>query len=524
MKSLALALALAAAFPVWSAGQERGDAVSAGAEASHAVEVLAEAISLISSMHMTEFSDSALWEGAINGLIETLNDPYAELLTPRETEAWTEATTGNYSGIGLQITPLNERVTVTAIFQGTPAEQAGILLGDRIVGVNGHDASEWTTGMAADSIRGPVGTDVVIRVSREGYLESLSFNITRAEVHVPAVRRGMLRSGIGYVALDRVARGSASEMAEALEEFENARGLVVDLRGNPGGYLDESLMLADLFLERGSLLASWVTRVPGNPADVTDSDSFRDRSSPLVPELPVVVLVDRFTASGAEILAGALQDHDRAPVLGERSFGKGVVQTVMDLPHGRQLRFTTGSWQTPLGRSLHRARDSQGRPLAETNPPRTVTTKGGRELVDGGGIIPDIEIDGDTLTLLERRFIGDANDKDIPLGVRLSETGLAAATARQAEGEPPMLSDDEFADLVERLVEDGASQELLAEGEVLAYLRWRADINAALRMANVGAQIDIAMTRDPVLTEAVRLILDSGSREGLLLAVMAGKG
>ena len=487
------------------------------------VDILSEAVSLISSMHMYEFSDSALWEAAIDGLITALNDPYAELLTPRETDVWTEQTTGNYSGIGLQITLLNERVTVTAVFAGTPADQAGILLGDEIVGVNEHDASDWSTAMAADSIRGPVGTDVLVRVNRAGFADPMSFPITRAEVHVPAVRHGTLASGMAYVSLDRVARNAASEMRAVLLGLRSVPGLVIDLRGNPGGYLDESLMLADLFLEPGDRLASMVQRVPGREANRTQSESWDDSWPTMVPELPIVVLVDRFTASGAEILAGALQDHDRAIVLGQRSFGKGVVQTVMELPHGRQLRFTTGTWQTPLGRSLHRPRDAQGRPLDDDpDSVRTVTTESGRALADKGGIIPDLEIADDTLTLIERELIADVNEKQVFLGLRLAEAGLAAATARRNAGEPPDVTDAELEELIAALEEDGASSDLLADPQVRSYLFWRARMTTAWRMGDIGAQADLRMERDPVLTEAVRLLAGADSPSVLIEAIRAG--
>jgi carboxyl-terminal processing protease len=352
-------------------GQDRQSRRPAAASTPDQAEVLAGAVRAISRMHMEEFSDSLLWEAAIDGLIASLNDPYAELFTPQESERWEQETTGNYSGIGLQITLLQESVTVTAVFRGFPASEAGIAVGDVIVGVGEEDSSDWTTEEAAQSIRGPAGSDVRVLVRRDGYDEPLEFDITRAEVHVPAVSWGVLESDIGYVAMDRVARGAAEEMGAALEELEDARGLIIDLRRNPGGFLDESLMLADLFLKPGSTLASTVQRSPGGTASSPDTDSYSDRFPEQVPDLPIVVLVDGFTASGAEILAGALQDYDRALVLGERTFGKGVVQTVMELPHGRRLRFTTGSWLTPLGRSLQRDRDSQAGRL----PRRTSSTR-----------------------------------------------------------------------------------------------------------------------------------------------------
>lgn len=486
-------------------------------------EILAQTVARISRLSVDGVSDSTLWEAAIDGLIGALDDPYAELFTEVESDAWEEETTGNYSGIGLQITLLNEEVTVTAVFRSTPAKQVGIIVGDIIVGVNTNDASDWTTGMAADSIRGPVGTDVLVKIKRAGFDEPIGFDITRAQVHVPAVHYGVLESNIGYVLLDRVARNAAQEMNSALAELADTRGLVIDLRRNPGGFLDESLMLADLFLKPGSTLASTVQRRPDAEAYETETDSFEDRWPQLVPDLPIVILVDRFTASGAEILAGALQDYDRALVLGERSFGKGVVQTVMRLPYSRRLRFTTGSWHTPLGRSLQRARDSQFRPIAEDLDtfPR-VNTAQGRSLINGGGIFPDLALADDTTTLVERELIRAVNEQKVPLGLRLAELGFEAAGARRDEGtEDPALTDEEFDGFIARLVEEGLSEDQLSDEGVRTYLRWRGRITVAQRMDDLGAEADIRMERDPVLSEAVRLLLNSTSQVQLFEAAEA---
>lgn len=486
-------------------------------------EILAQTVARISRLSVDGVSDSTLWEAAIDGLIGALDDPYAELFTEVESDAWEEETTGNYSGIGLQITLLNEEVTVTAVFRSTPAKQVGIIVGDIIVGVNTNDASDWTTGMAADSIRGPVGTDVLVKIKRAGFDEPIGFDITRAQVHVPAVHYGVLESNIGYVLLDRVARNAAQEMNSALAELADTRGLVIDLRRNPGGFLDESLMLADLFLKPGSTLASTVQRRPDAEAYETETDSFEDRWPQLVPDLPIVILVDRFTASGAEILAGALQDYDRALVLGERSFGKGVVQTVMRLPYSRRLRFTTGSWHTPLGRSLQRARDSQFRPIAEDLDtfPR-VNTAQGRSLINGGGIFPDLALADDTTTLVERELIRAVNEQKVPLGLRLAELGFEAAGARRDEGtEDPALTDEEFDGFIARLVEEGLSEDQLSDEGVRTYLRWRGRITVAQRMDDLGAEADIRMERDPVLSEAVRLLLNSTTQVQLFEAAEA---
>lgn len=500
--ALLLALVLGGLTPAVAAQD-----TSRTASRSPEVDVLGSAVEAIASMHMQSFSDSVLWEAAIDGLIESLDDPYAELFTAQESEAWEEQTTGNYSGVGLQITRLNDAITVTAVFRGFPAYEMGIAVGDQIVGVDEHDASDWSTDMAADSIRGPVGTEVSVRIRRAGYEEPVAFDITRAEVHVPAVTYGTLDSGVGYVIMDRVARNAAREMQEALVELEDRRGLIIDLRRNPGGFLNESLMLADLFLEPGATLASTVQRRPGGAVDEPEKDSFTDRWPTLVPDLPIVVLVDEFTASGAEILAGALQDYDRALVLGERTFGKGVVQTVMPLPHNRRLRFTTGTWLTPLGRSLQRPRDGEGRPLGEDldTLPR-VTTEHGRELVNGGGIFPDVEIRGDTLLSQERELIRLTNDQEFPLLLRIAEFGFEAAAARREADEEPGVRPEEFDAFMDDLVAEGLPAELASDPVVRDHLMWRARISVAQRMDDIAAEAEIRVERDPVLEEAIRLL------------------
>lgn len=473
----------------------------------------------VSRMGLHAPSDSALWEASIQGIIESLQDPYAAVFTPDESEAWDEQTTGNYSGIGLQITPLNDEVTVTAVFRGTPANDAGIQVGDVIVGVNQHDASAWSNAMAADSIRGPVGTKVRVRVRRDGFAEPIGFDITRAQVHVPAVSAGVTSSNIGYVVLDRVARNAAQEMDRALRDMGGLRGLVIDLRRNPGGFLDESLMLADIFLERGSTLASTSQRTLGGTRGELTTESYTDRRPVRVPDLPIVMLVDRFTASGAEIFAGALQDYDRALIMGERTFGKGLVQTVMRLPHGRRLRITTGEWQTPLGRSLHRPRDMNMRPLEEdldTFP--EIATPGGRMLLNGGGVFPDLEVADDTLTLAERELLRVASEKDIPLNLRIGEFAFDVAKERKAAGEKPGLDEARFDAFIESLIAAGIPAESIEAPGVRGYLDWRARFSIAQRMDDVGTEADFRMERDPILAEAIRLLTTTTTQAELFQA------
>lgn len=517
-KSTILALLGALLLPFPGSAQQSANRPQARSQngASVQAEVFRRALEEIAARHRDAYSDSVLWARALDGLIASLDDPYADVFTPSEVEAFDEENTGNYSGIGIQITQLNDRVTVTAVFRGTPADQAGILVGDVIVGVERQEAEGWTTQKVSEHVRGPEGSEVQISVQRDGTGSTIPFILTRAQVHVPAVTASMIGDDLGYVAVERVARGSAQEVDSVLRTLPGARGLIIDLRRNPGGYLDESLMMADIFLEPGKKLASLRSRAVGRSSGTSD-ESWDARMAVRVPETPMVILVDEYTASAAEIVAGALQDYDRALVLGSRTFGKGVVQTVLDLPYDHKLRLTTGTWYTPLGRSLHRPRDGQGRPMSEDMDtfPR-ITTPGGRQLVAAGGIFPDLEIADDTLKLAERTLLQAAGEAEVPVGVRLQEFGFQEAQALREAGEKPRLRQAAFDAFLEKLEAEGVPAAALGDPVAREYLAWRARFTIADRMEDVAAGIDVRMERDQVLREAVQLLNRAASQSDLL--------
>ena len=493
-------------------GAQRGaDARNGATEA----EVFIQAFQAIRSYSLNSLGDSILWEKAIEGLVEGLGDPYAAVFTPSEVEAFEEETTGNYAGIGVQISDLNQEITVTAVFRGTPAEAAGIQVGDVIVGVDDDSAEDWTTNDTSRRIRGEVGTMVDVIIRREGMTEPMRYPIRRDQVHVSSVISGRIFGDIGYIALDRVAENSAAEVDSALVELEDARGIILDLRQNPGGLLDESLYLADLFLDEGERLAAVKGRVPGRAAPV--EEAWTAQAPARAGDVPIVILVDRFTASAAEILAGALQDHDRALVMGERTFGKGVVQTVLALPAGRRIRLTTGEWFTPLGRGLHRARDRDGTPLPEQlDTIRTVRSPQGRELRAGGGIFPDLGMQEDTLRLVEREFLGEASASQYPLGVRLQEIAFDQVRAMTAGGTGG-ITDGVVAGFLTELSEAGISPGLTQDPVVVDYLRWRLNLAFHQRAGNDGRAAEVRAERDPVLTQAVELLAASSSQADLFL-------
>lgn len=496
--------------------QQQPDSATPAGEVE--AQIFVNALQAIARYHQTPFSDSTLWHEALDGLIEALDDPYASVFTPEEAEQFDESNTGNYAGIGVQITELNDVVTITAVFRSTPADNAGLQVGDVIVRVDGHDALEWTSDMVADSVRGPVGTVVNLDVRREGYERPLPFPLTRAQVHVPAVTADLLDGNILYVGMDRVARGAAQEMDSVLRQYRTTSGIVIDLRRNPGGYLDESLMLADLFLDPGKRLASTRSRNPSGDRDFQE-ESWDARMLPRLPETPLVILVDEYTASAAEILAGALQDYDRALILGQRTFGKGVVQTVLPLPFGRRLRLTTGAWYTPLGRSLHRERNGEGVPVdtVPTDSLPTINSAQGRELVAAGGIFPDLTVPYDTLTLRERELLQTAGENQIPLPLRLAEFGFAQARELMDAGRDPVLRPAAFQEFLDSLVSEGLPAEFVEDEEILDYLSWRARIAIADRMDRLGVSAAYRMERDTVLEQAVRLLRDYPDQASLFV-------
>jgi len=362
-------------------------------------QVFLEAFQTIARFHVSGVADSVLWERTIDGLIDRLDDPYATVFSPTEFDEFREQTTGNYAGIGVQIGRLNARVTVTAVFRGTPAEGAGMVVGDRIVWVEGHDATEWSLDQARDSIRGPPGTVVRLRVARDGFVDPIPMDIERDSVHVSALATARVGDGVAHFSIDRIARGIALELDEALADFGGARALVMDLRRNPGGYLDEALQIVDLFLSPGQLLASAEGR---NDLGELAKQIWTARSSARVADLPIVVLVDEFTASAAEIISGALQDHDRALVVGHSTFGKGLVQTVFTLSESAGLALTTARYYTPSGRLIQRRYDGvsmleyYSNPCSEGYRPQrdgVRLTDKGRQVFAGAGITPDIELE-----------------------------------------------------------------------------------------------------------------------------------
>ena len=466
-------------------------------------EVFLEAFRTISRFHYSALADSVLWERTIDGLIDRLDDPYATVFTPTEFDQFREETTGNYAGIGVQIGLLGARVTVTAVFRSTPAAGAGMLVGDRIVWVEGHDATDWTLDQARDSIRGRPGSVVRLRVARDGFVDPIPMDIVRDSVHISALAATWIEEDVAHFAIDRIARGIAFELDEALTSYGDARAIVMDLRRNPGGYLDEALQIVDLFLSPGQVLAGAEGR---NMLGELEKQVWTARSSARIAGTPIVVLVDEYTASASEIISGALQDHDRAVVVGQRTFGKGVVQTVYPLPAGRQIRITTGSWFTPLGRSLHRPRHRDGTLKPEDEAGfESVATAAGRQLKTGGGVFPDLAVEVDRPKEQELALLNHANQVQVPINVRIEEYAFELAKDAIESGLAVRLPASTFNDLARGLVEEGMDAAIVNDPVARTYLDWRAQVRYLDRAEVRGLALVVQAERDMALAKALRL-------------------
>ena len=282
-------------------------------------------------------------------------DRHSEFLSAEEYQEIRDSTSGRYSGVGLEVSTQENAIMVIAPFDGTPAQRAGIESGDEIIEIDGVSVRNHGLSEAIDKMRGYAGTSVTISVRRENYDDPLTFHLTRQEIQVSSVRYEILQPSYAYVRLSQFNEGTADEVEFALEEMSDAvqeqtgdmlAGLVIDLRNNPGGMLDSAVEVSDLFLDEGIIVtAEGRTRESQFRRDAAYGDIMHGGA--------VVVLVNGGSASASEIVAGALQDHDRALIIGTTTFGKGLVQTVMPLSRGRAIKLTTSHYFTPSGDSIH---------------------------------------------------------------------------------------------------------------------------------------------------------------------------
>ncbi len=395
---LILAAVLAGA---WTMAPGRTQGVR-GAPASDGL--FQEVFETIRRNSVDSLSADDLYQRAAQGMVVTLGDEYAALLLGEESRAFAEQTTGNYYGIGVRVDRRGGIVTIVSATPDSPADHAGLRTGDQILRVDGMPA----VGRNVQKLRGDSGSTLQLTVRRPGGPSAFEVALQRESIHRKSVVASTLLSGgIGYVLLNPITNQSAAELRTELDRLQRSgmRGLILDLRGNPGGILEQGVEIADLFLERGQEIVAIRGRSPSVNRVYLASGNER------YPDLLLAVLVNDGTASAAEIVAGALQDHDRAVVIGVPTYGKGVVQSVYPLSPAAALRLTTGRWYTPSGRTIEPPTvadtlggvDFLGDTAISARP--LFRTDAGRSVRGGGGIVPDVVVQRNRLTMEERAFL-----------------------------------------------------------------------------------------------------------------------
>ncbi|MEP6572113.1 MAG: S41 family peptidase [Gemmatimonadota bacterium] len=418
----------------------------------------------ISNYYVDSIGTTDLYKKATTGLLEELHDPYSVLLVNDDYRQLTETTTGNYAGLGIQIDVRDGWITVVAPLPETPAERAGVETGDQIISVDGKSTQGWNNDQAVKSLRGEAGSAVVLQVKRTGVASPMKFNLVRAQIHVHSVPPGTLfPGGVGYISLNTVSETSGAEVQNEITSLlgKGMKSLILDLRGNPGGLLDQGAKVADLFLDPNQEIVSTRGRAKGS------TKHFLDDTKQLWPNLPIVTLVNDGTASAAEIISGALQDHDRAVVIGVPTFGKGLVQTLFPFSETTALKLTTARWYTPSGRTIQRIAKNEEDQAAQaalaataapdrnpsdtTKPLPTFRTDGGRTVRGGGGIVPDIVVRPDSLNAGERAFAAALGAKVPEYRDVLTGYALELKSAHSISGENFQLTPAMRAELLKRL-------------------------------------------------------------------------
>ncbi|MXY97414.1 MAG: S41 family peptidase [Gemmatimonadetes bacterium] len=380
---------------LWVIRQDRAQAVG---DQQYDLKLLQQVVDRIRAKYVDDLNEGEAIDAAIRGMLGTL-DPYTEFLEKKQSdEMKMMQIQGKYGGLGIRIQKQENALVVVALFDDTPAFDVGLQTGDRIVRIEESSTADIDVSQAADLLRGSPGTSVNISVSRDGEDAFIDFTVTRAIITIPVVPYvGMLEGGTGYIKLNQFTEDASMQVEQALKQLQaqGASGYLLDLRGNPGGLLEQAVDVAGKFLPEDRLIVYTMGR-PGS-----DQRSYHAPESYTLEDAPLVVLVDRYSASASEIVAGAIQDWDRGVVAGQPTFGKASVQQIFPMNQGTALKITTARYYTPSGRLIQKTGERTDDSVAADSAPgetdgsdrTSFETRIGRTVYGGGGIAPDVEIE-----------------------------------------------------------------------------------------------------------------------------------
>jgi carboxyl-terminal processing protease len=477
-------------------------------------------LEIVRELYVEPADIDALTDGAIRGLLEEL-DPHSSYIPAKELQRVTEDFQGEFEGIGIYFEIRDKRLTVVSAIPGTPADRLGLSPGDVITQIEGQSTFGIVNEDVQRQLKGPRGTEVSITVRRPGLDQELPFRIIREKIPIRSVESAfLLGDGDGYIALNRFMATSEDEIRSAFEDLRSRgmRRLILDLRNNSGGYLDQARRIADLFLDGGQTIVS----TEGRLAQFNETLRSTDRTT--LPPLPLVVLINQGSASASEIVAGAIQDLDRGLVAGQTSFGKGLVQRQVDLRDSSALRVTIARYYTPSRRLIQRPYDKglaayYAEAFDELDPnllpdstlaKPAYSTRAGRTVYGGGGITPDVRIRSGRLTAytvrlrVERSFFDFANEVGPQLRAELEAGGWEAFLERWQPDE----------ELLARLVEATRGTIEHDAEDWATDLRWiRGYLKQEIARVVFGreAALQVLVQIDPVIEEA-RMLFDEAER------------
>lgn len=512
-------------------------------ELSQSMEIVTNIMRELESGYVDDINAPELLEAAAAGLI-LVTDPYSDYYSEKEMSDFEMMTTGRYAGVGSLIRKQGDYVLFAQPYKGSPSDEAGIEIGDKILSIGGEDMKGRPVGDISSLLRGEPGTAVDVVVERN-YDKSIdTIHLTRRRISIPSVGyAGFVRDGIAYIQHNDFIDGSYNEIRSALERImatDSLRGIILDYRSNGGGVMQEAVNIASLFLPRGERIVSLMGR------DSSSLRHFATEHEPLAPDVPIVVLVNGSSASASEILAGALQDTDRAVIMGQRTYGKGLVQGTRHVGYNSYLKYTTAKYYIPSGRCIQSRNYSSLKSGGEVTivPDSLISefrTAGGRKVYDGGGIVPDVKVDVEyvsrfALTLYSMGYMEDWADEymrrhhDEEIDIRtfsLTDEDYAdfcrfieerdvpyeSETRRALTELEKAVKNDRYNASLDKAVE--ALKKLVKDDKMSNMQNYREQIMEALTAAIVlrhaysEGVVEYTMVHDDLIEQAVELLLNS---------------
>ncbi len=543
LRFIPIALAISAVFFV--AANERTEH-GKFFEISKNIEIFTNLYKELNTYYVDDLDPSKLMRTGVDAMLNSL-DPYTNYISESDIEGYRYITEGKYNGVGASFDKLGEYVFVNEIFEGSPAQKAGLKSGDKIIAVDGKTATNRNVDEVGDILKGAAGTDVELTIARPQTTgdKTLKIKVMRDEVteqNVPYF--GMLNDQVGYIILTTFTRDAGENVLKAFKELKNKnpnmKGLVFDLRDNGGGLLNEAVNICNIWIPKSELVVT-------TKGKVVDWDrSFKTLNPSVDEQMPIVVLVDKGTASASEIVSGTLQDYDRAVVMGQRSYGKGLVQNMRDIGYNSKLKLTTAKYYIPSGRCIQAVSYDKGKPVEIPDSMRAVfKTRAGRPVLDGGGIKPDMMVQksgdfGLMKTLKERFLIFDyvtqftfKNEKiDAPETFRFtqfdefveflnkknftydseSEKLLKQLKEEAAKEKYTSAIDAELKTIESKIKTDKKNDLFKHKDEIVSEI----ERQIVARYFYEKGQIKIALRNDREIQEAIKLLDDSGRYKSLL--------